>query len=493
MSTTVRTRFAPSPTGFFHIGNLRTALYSFALAKGNNGVFVLRVEDTDKKRYVEGAIENLIKVLRNFGIDYDEGPEKGGKYGPYVQSERLPIYQEKAKELVERGYAYYCFLTPEEVSELKVDRKVAFRSPHRNLPQAEVDQKLKNGDSYVIRLKVPSDRTLSINDELLGKVEWDSNTVDDTVLLKADGFPTYHLGVVVDDFMMGITHITRGIEWLPSVPKHVLLFEGFGYPFPKVAHMPVILDPAGGKLSKRKGNVSTSQFLAEGYLEDALLNFIMLLGWSPNIERKHGEKEREIFSLSEFVELFDMKDLNKSSPVFDREKLLWFNGQYIRMLDVGKFVERFKKWCKEYLKDGLMQNKILSDNELGAKLSLVKDRVHKLSDVPDLIRFFYEQLPLPELSEIKGLTEYSSENLGNAIKAYLEIFDKYSVNSKEWIQDKWVSDIRDLADSYCMKHADMFMLVRVYICGSAFSPPLFEAMQILGKEECLMRVKKLTN
>lgn len=493
METTVRTRFAPSPTGFFHIGNLRTALYSYALAKRYRGTFVLRIEDTDKKRFVEGAIENLIQIISEFGIDYDEGPTKGGKYGPYVQSERLEIYKQKAEELVERGYAYYCFLTQEEVSELRIDKKIAFRSPHRDLSKVEVDQRLKNGDKYVIRLKVPSDRKLSINDELLGKVEWDSNTVDDTVLLKADGFPTYHLGVVVDDFMMGITHITRGIEWLPSVPKHVLLFEGLGYPFPKVAHMPVILDPAGGKLSKRKGNVSTSQFLEEGYLHEALLNFIMLLGWSPNIERKHGEKERELFSLKEFVELFDMKDLNKSSPVFDREKLLWFNGQYIRAMSVDSFVERFKNWIGRYLKDEVMQNKILNDNKLGAKLTLVKDRVHKLSEVPDLTRFFYEQLPVPELSEIKGLSEYDVVDLHNAIKEYSEILSNYSDESNEWVQDNWVSDIRSLADKFKMKHADMFMLVRVYICGSAFSPPLFEAMQILGKEECLKRVNKLTN
>ncbi|HOU75992.1 MAG TPA: glutamate--tRNA ligase [Candidatus Dojkabacteria bacterium] len=488
MTTTVRTRFAPSPTGFFHIGNLRTALYSYALAKGNKGVFVLRVEDTDKKRYVEGSIDNLIQIITSFGIDYDEGPIKGGKYGPYVQSERLEIYKKKAEELVEKGYAYYCFLTLDEVNELKVDKKIAFRSPHRNLSSDEVKDRLNKGEKYVIRLKVPSNRTLTVFDELLGKIEWDSNTIDDTVLLKADGFPTYHLGVVVDDYMMGITHITRGIEWLPSVPKHILLFEGFGYPFPKVAHMPVILDPAGGKLSKRKGNVSTSQFLEEGYLEEALLNFIMLLGWSPNIERKYGEREREIFSLKEFVELFDMKDLNKSSPVFDREKLLWFNGQYIRNMGVDKFVERFRDWSKKYLKDDFMQNKILNDKELGAKLVLVKDRVHVLSEIPGLLRFFYEVIKIPNLLEVKGLDSYKSEDLKKAIDDYSKVLSSYDEDSSKWIQDNWVADIRSLADKYAMKHADMFMLVRVYICGSAFSPPLFEAMQILGKEECIRRI-----
>lgn len=482
----VRTRFAPSPTGFLHIGGIRTALYSYALAKQRGGKFVLRIEDTDKKREVKGGVKDIIDGLRVFRLTFSEGPEVGGPNGPYIQSQRLDIYKTKAEELVKKGKAYYCFCTQERLEKLRKKQQKAGEKPMydgkcRDLDMAKSHERIKEGEDYVIRLKVPKGRKLEIEDAVMGKVRWNSDVVDDQVLLKSDGFPTYHLGVVVDDVLMKITHITRGIEWLASVPKHILLFEAFGYKLPVMAHMPVILDPEGGKLSKRKGTVSVREFLAQGYLPEALLNFLMLLGWAP-------EDNREFFSLTEFVREFSLKGLNKSSPVFDRQKLLWFNGEYIRKYSKKLFTQKVLDWVKKYCKDKAKKKKILDDDKLVEKLKLIQERISLLGEVVDSLRFFYEKLSIPDPSTIKGTKRYKAEDYKKVIRDYIEIIQEYDTDSKKWKHEIWEKDVRKLADKYNWKHGDMFMLLRLVICGSPVSPPLFESMMILAKNEIVERL-----
>jgi glutamyl-tRNA synthetase len=483
----VRTRFAPSPTGFLHVGSLRTALFSYALAKRDNGMFVLRIEDTDKKREVKGSIQGIVDILGVFGLKFDEGPGVGGPYAPYIQSKKLNSYREKAEELVKKGKAYYCFCSEERLEKLRKDKQKAKKQPRydekcRELDINESKKRVENGEKYVIRLKVPKGQRLEIEDKLLGKIQWSSDDVDDQVLLKSDGFPTYHLAVVVDDVLMKISHITRGMEWLSSVPKHILIYKAFGYKFPVVVHMPLILDPKGGKLSKRRGNVSTEQFLAEGYLPEAILNFLMLLGWAP-------KDNREIFSLKEFVREFSLDRLNKAAPVFNREKLLWFNGEYIRKLSKKDLVKKTIEWGEKYCKDKEMLKNIINDKNVVQKAELIQERVTLLNEVVDSLRFFYKKLEVPDPKNIKGVKRYSSADYKKAMVEYVSIIGKYNDSSSKWDSEKWVEDIRKLAEKYKWKGGDMFMLIRLIICGSHISPPLFESLVILGKKEVIDRLE----
>ena len=480
----VRTRFAPSPTGSVHIGNLRTALYGYALAKRHEGKFVLRIEDTDKNREVKDGITNIVETLKEFGIGYDEGPVVGGPHKPYVQSEKLEVYKEKAEYLISKGYAYYCFCSQERLDKIRKEQQKQKKQPRYdrkclNLDIEESRKRIKDGEKYVIRLKMPSDRKLEIEDKVIGKIKWDSNGIDDQVLIKSDGYPSYHLGVVVDDVAMKITHITRGFEWLASVPKHIILFEAFNYKIPVMAHMPLILDPEGGKLSKRKGNVSAEGFLKEGYLPEALLNFIMLLGWAP-------DDDREIFSLKEFTREFSLEGLNKSNPVFDRKKLLWFNGEYIRKLSKKDLTKKVLKWVEKYYEDEEIRKHLVSDDELIHKLELIQERISLLSEIPDSLEFFYKLLPTPDPSSLKGVKRY--EDHREVMKDYAEIIQGCEDDSGKWKHENWEKDIRSLADKYDWKHGDMFMMVRLVMCGSPVSPPLYESMVILGKEEILARL-----
>ncbi len=482
----VRTRFAPSPTGFMHIGGIRTALYSYALAKRNNGKFILRIEDTDKKREIDEGIGDIIRGLKVFGLNYDEGPNKGGDYGPYIQSKRLDIYKKKAEELVDKGKAYYCFCSKKRLEKVRKKQQKEGKQPMydrkcRDIDIKEAKERIRNGENYVIRLKIPNGRNLEINDKLMGRITWNSDDVDDQVLLKSDGYPTYHLAVVVDDVLMKISHITRGIEWLASVPKHILLYEAFGYKFPITAHMPVILDPDGGKLSKRKGVVSVRDFLKQGYLPEALLNFLMLLGWSP-------DDDREFFSLKEFVKEFSLERLNKASPVFNRQKLIWFNGEYIRNYSKKLFTKKVREWVKKYCEDKEMVKNTSNDEKLINKLALIQERVSLLSEVVDSIRFFYKRLEVPKIKSIKGVKRYESTDYKNAINDYTDIITSYDSDTENWEHKVWESDIRKLSDKYKWRHGDMFMLIRLVICGSPVSPPLFESLIILSKDEVLVRL-----
>jgi len=337
----VRTRFAPSPTGPLHIGGLRTALYNFAFAKSQNGQFILRIEDTDRKRFIPGTTEKIYEILNVFGLAWDEGPLIGGSYAPYIQSERVPsgLYRKYAEKLLEEGHAYYCFCeakSKEEIEDDQEKKRVNLRDENcRNLSSEEVKKRIASGVKTAIRLRVPDKnqiieyRDFIINKETDKKIGWFTEDIDEVMLLKSDGFPTYHLAVVVDDALMQITHILRGHDWLPSTPVHLLLFEYLDFPRPEIGHLTDILDPAGGKLSKRKGSVSCEEFLAEGYLPEAILNFIMLLGWAP-------KDNRELFTFEDFVKNFPEGNLQIANPIFNRQKLDWFNGFYIRKTQNSK-------------------------------------------------------------------------------------------------------------------------------------------------------------
>lgn len=481
---------APSPTGRFHIGGLRTILYNFALARKSGGTYVLRIEDTDQERFVPEAIDEILEVHDTYGLEPDESIKHGGDYGPYIQSKRLETYQEYAHQLVRGKFAYYCFLTKEETQKLQEKFRAEnkkFRSPYRDMKREEALQLVKEGKPYTIRLKVKEGREIEFEDGIQGKMKFNTDEVDDQVLLKQDGFPTYHLAVVIDDHLMKISHVFRGVEWLPSTPKHILLYEAFDWEMPKHFHLPLILDPNGGKLSKRKGATAAMEFIESGYLADAVLNFLMLLGWSSPLERVHGEAEREIFSVEEFVELFETKDINKSSPVFNDEKLNWFNKEYIKMKSIDEFTRLFVHWVEKYASDKSFLEDILADTGLDRKLELVKERVTTLKDVLEQIKFFYVRpvnidWNIKQLEKIKG-------KVADVRKDIIELFSSMDSNSTHWTHEKWENGIRSIADKHEIKHGDGFMVLRVATVGGPFSPPLFEALQILGRDEVLKRLK----
>jgi len=407
--TNVRTRFAPSPTGSLHIGGLRTALYAYALAKHKNGDFILRIEDTDKKREVKNGAEQIRSTLTTFGIKWDEY---------YVQSERLELYQKAAEELVKKGFAYK--------------------------------------DEGSVRIKIPRDRSVSYHDFVLDKdISWDTNILEELVLLKSDGFPTYHLAVVVDDHDMGITHILRGHDWLPSTPLHLLLYEFFGFKVPEIGHLTDILDPEGGKLSKRKGSTSCEGLLEEGYLAQAILNFVILLGWAP-------KDNRELFTLDEFVKVFDPKGFQKANPTFNRDKLDWFNGEYIRKLTDSELCGRFETGNPKF--------QVISKESKLKITKLVKDRIKKLKDFDSLAKFFWE---VPEVDK-KLLGESYKEHL----KGALEAIEKGT-------------PLDQVPKDGDFKVGDFFMDLRIAITGSKFTPPINESIEILGKEETLTRLRRI--
>lgn len=480
---TVRTRIAPSPTGFLHIGTLRTVLFDYALAKKNNGQFVVRIEDTDEKRFVEGATEGIFTALSSYGLNPDESINHSGEYGPYIQSQRKEIYKKYAEDLVSKGHAYYCFLEGEELELLqKSFRGKGFRSTYRD-QDIEISKKMiAEGKSYSIRLKVPNNEVINYEDGLQGNIKFDSNIVGDEILIKSNGMASYHLAVVVDDFLMKITHVLRGVEWLPSMPKQILVARFLEIDLPPYFHLPVILDPEGGKLSKRKGNVSASQFLIDGYLPEAILNFLMLLGWSSPEKREFGEKEREIYSLQEFIQLFDLADLNKSNAVFNREKLIWFNKEYIK--STADLETYFSEWVKKYHPES---SEILSDETLSDKLNLVKERAGSLLDILTQLKFFYSRSENIDWN-IKQLDKVK-ENLSAIRSDLFELHSSFDENPKNWTHEAWEQGIRSIADKYGAKHGDIFMVLRVAIVGAPFSPPLFESLQLMEKKEIVERIQ----
>ena len=483
----IRTRFAPSPTGSLHIGGIRTALYCYAWAKKNNGKFIVRIEDTDQTRFVEGATEEVFEMLNAYGLNPDESINNGGDHGPYIQSQRKDIYLKYAEELIKKGYAYYCFLEPEELKILQeATRGTGFRSKYRDQDIETSKKMVDEGKPYVIRLKVPENETIIYKDGVQGSIKFDTNLVNDEILIKSNGFGSYHLAVVVDDHLMKVSHVFRAVEWLPSTPKQIRLYRYLGWEMPPFYHVSAILDPSGGKLSKRKGSVSAKGFLQDGYLPEAMLNFLMLLGWSSPEKREFGEKEREIYSLEEFVKLFDVKDFNKSNPVFNREKLTWFNKEYFKIKTNAELKESFINWFKEYSEDIDLSNYILQDYDLEEKIGLVKERATTLKEILEQIKFFYKS-PKDIDWNIKQ-TQNTIEIIDELKKEFFEMFTSFADNSKEWKHEDWEPRMRAIGDKYSRKHGDIFMVLRMAIVGSPFSPPLFESMQLLGKNEVLKRL-----
>jgi glutamyl-tRNA synthetase len=480
----VRTRMAPSPTGEYHIGHIRTVLYDYALARQQKGKFIIRIEDTDQTRFVEGATERILDVIKDYGLDWDEGPRVGGPYEPYFQSERLDIYKKYALELVEKGHAYYCFCTSERLEKIRQDQrdqKLPVTKYDRfclNLSKEEIAQKLESGIPYVIRQKMPTDEVVSFHDEVHGDVSVNTNDVDDQVLLKSDGFPTYQLAVVIDDHLMQITHILRGIDWIPSTPKHVLLYRAFGWDIPKHAHLPNIKELGGSKkLSKRFGAVMALEFLQEGYLPRALLNFLMFLGWNPGTEK-------EIYTLSEFIKDFSLERLQKTDLVaFDREKLAWYNGHYIRNTASGPLWHEIKSWARKFDISLTASN----DDAHNVKvLDLVKERMKVLSEFNNLTHYFYND---PEVDLAKLVSYAGDENRSKEIiKSFVELFEKAS--DSDWVVKNIDEESHKMIAEKGYKPKEAFMTLRFVTTGESATPPIFDILGLLGKETTLRRLKK---
>ena len=467
----VRTRVAPSPTGIAHVGTLYVALFNYAFAKQNNGQFIVRSEDTDRSRYVEGAEELVLSALKWAGITPDEDVEKGGPYGPYRQSERLEIYQRYAQKLVAAGQAYYCFATPEELRQMREEQMKAGRPPkydgrYRDYPLEEAKKRIDKGESHVIRLKVPSGKT-KWHDLIRGEVEIDHQQIDDQVLIKSDGYPTYHLAVVVDDHLMKISHIIRGEEWISSTPKHIILYDLFGWEKPQFAHMPLLRNRDKSKLSKRKNDVSISSYQQQGILPEALINYLMLLGWS------HPQK-KEVISLLEFVNSFTFDRMQKTGPVFDTEKLRWLNGKYIReIISTDDLIKRLHKFISKDFPTELTSQ----------VLPLIRERLFLLSEFDELTDFFYQDIQIDkDLLIKKADAQLVSSQIETTVKK-LESISNWSAESIE-------KEIRNLQAENNWQKSQFFMMLRLAVTGKKQTPPLFETMAVIDRTTVLKRLQQ---
>ncbi len=475
--TKIRTRFAPSPTGYMHIGNLRTALYAYLLTKSQGGDFILRIEDTDQERYVDGAVDLIYKTLKETGLVHDEGPDIGGDYGPYIQSERRNIYKEYAEKLVELGGAYYCFCDKERLDALRAQQEEAKVMPKYDghcakLSKEEIDAKIKAGVPYVIRQKIPRRGTTSFVDEIFGKITVDNATLDDNVLLKSDGLPTYNFANVIDDHLMNITHIIRGSEYLSSTPKYNLLYEAFGWEIPTYIHVSPVMKDAHKKLSKREGDASYEDFINKGYLKDAIINYIALLGWSPG-------GEQEIFTMDELISAFNLEGISKSPAIFDVQKLNWLNGEYIRKMSSEEFHDLALPYIKEAVKNEKIDTKKISD--------LLHQRCEKLSDIPEQIDFI-DVLPeySPELYFHKKM-KTNQENSLESLKEVLPVLEALN----DWTFDNIHNALFDLIAKLEVKNGIILWPLRVAVSGKSFTPGGgVELADILGKEETLNRIRK---
>lgn len=471
----VRTRFAPSPTGYMHIGNLRTALYEYLIAKSQGGKFILRIEDTDQERQVEGAVDVIYNTMRMTGLKHDEGPDIGGDYGPYVQSERMGMYMDYAKELVEKGEAYYCFCTKERLESLKESNAegAAFAKYDRHclgLSKEEVQAKLDAGEPFVIRQKMPDSGTTTFSDVVYGDITVENTELDDQILMKADGFPTYNFANVVDDHLMHITHVVRGSEYLSSTPKYNLLYKAFGWEPPVYVHLPAVMRDAHHKLSKRHGDKSFEDLVREGYVVEAIVNYIALLGWSPS-------GTQEIFSLKELEENFDMAGLSKSPAIFDIKKLTWMNSEYLKAMDFDKFYALAEPKLKEALGD--------TDLDLKKIAALLQKRLETLNDIPGLVEFF-KTLPEygTELYTHKKM-KTNDEIALSSLEAALPVLENLADWNTTSIHDALMALVGELG----IKNGQLLWPVRTALSGEPTSPGgAMELADILGKEESLRRI-----
>ena len=474
----IRTRYAPSPTGKMHVGNLRSALYEFLVAKHEGGDFILRIEDTDQERFVEGAVDIINNTLKLTGLTYDEGPDKDKGYGPYVQSERMKtgIYLKYAKELIDKGEAYYCFCTKERLASLKTEivegKEITVYDKHcLSLTPEEVQANLDAGMPYVIRQNNPTTGTTTFHDELYGDITVNNDELDDMILIKSDGYPTYNFANVVDDHTMNITHVVRGNEYLSSSPKYNRLYEAFGWKIPTYIHLPLITNEEHKKLSKRSGHASFEDLLDQGFLPEAVVNYIALLGWSP-------EDNNEIFTLDELIKKFDYHKINKSPAVFDIQKLKWMNGEYIKKLDDDKFLEYAMPYVDKAISKNLDKKKIAL---------LTKTRIEVFPEIPDHIDFF-ETLPEYDLSmyehkKMKTTLESSLEVLKEVLPL-LEDFDDYSNDALYAMLSKYVAEKG-------VKNGFVMWPIRTALSGKLVTPAgATEILEILGKDESLARIRK---
>ncbi|MBR5474096.1 MAG: glutamate--tRNA ligase [Lachnospiraceae bacterium] len=471
---TIRTRFAPSPTGFMHIGNLRTALYAYLLSKAQGGQFIVRIEDTDQERLVEGAVDVILKTLEMTGLDYDEGPIKGGPCGPYVQSERKEIYKEYAEMLVKKGYAYYCFCSQERLQQLHEENAVGGYDRHcRDLDPAEVERRLAAGEPYVIRQRIPLTGVTSYVDEVFGEISMENKEMQDQILLKADGFPTYNFCHVVDDYLMGVTHVVRGSEYLTSTPKYVLLYDAFGWDRPHYVHLPLLMgkteDGTVSKLSKRHGAVSFQDLVNMGYLPEAIVNYISLLGWCP-------KDNQEMFSLDELKQVFSMDGLSKSPSVFDYEKLNWFNSEYIKKMAPESFAEKTMPMLAEVCPSFVNLEKLAK---------LLHTRVNTLNEVKDKVDFIASRLPM----EGDLYTNKKNKTTPELCKQVLEAVRPMLAACEDWNNDTLFELLKAYAAEAGVKAGAVMWAVRIAIARVAVTPGgATELMEVFGKEETLSRM-----
>ncbi|MQA00670.1 MAG: glutamate--tRNA ligase [Dehalococcoidia bacterium] len=483
----VRVRYAPSPTGDPHVGNIRQAIWSWLYARHTGGQFYVRLEDTDQSRSVPGSLERILESLRWLGIDWDEGPDIGGPYGPYTQSERLPLYREAADRLLAGDYAYRCFCTTEELAAMRERQKAEGTLPGywgvcRDLDAGVVAERAQRGDPHVVRFKMPREGTTTFNDLLRGDITVENRTLDDMVILKSDQFPTYALAHPVDDHAMQTSHVTRGEEWLPSAPRHVRIWDALGYPRPTFVHMPVILGADGGKLSKRHGAKFVLEYAEEGYLPDALFNFLTILGWAL-------DDHTEIFSHERLIEVFELNDISVNPATFDQQKLEWMNGVYVREhTPEDELAEMFARRLERELPPDVPRP---IDRSLVEEFApLIRERVRLLSEVTDLVDFFFQPEVTPPPAEIflqkrwKDDAEGAASALDEAAKALDRLDD-----TGEWAHEAIEAVLRDLADRLELKPGDLFTLCRLAVTGKRITPPLFETMDIVGVGPTVERLR----
>ncbi len=472
MTNSVRTRFAPSPTGYPHVGNIRTALFAWLFARHYEGSFIVRIEDTDVTRKVKGAVEAILDSLRWLGLDWDEGP--------YFQSERLEIYHKAAKRLVSQGDAYYCYCSPQRLKEMRAEQVKHKQPPGydrhcRDLSQEERAQKEAEGVIPVVRFKTPLEGQTGFNDLIWGDVVFDNSTIDDFILLKSDGYPTYHLANVVDDHLMGITHVLRAEEWLSSTPRHLLLYQALGFKPPQFAHLPMLLGAGRAKLSKRHGAVSITEYREQGYLPEAMVNFLALLGWS-------RDDRTEVLSRQELIDNFSLERVSRTAAIFNRDKLNWMNGVYIRSLALEDFTQRALPFLNKGLP--LEVERPLPMEYVRQIMPLIQERARTLAEVPELAQFlFVDELDYaPSLLIAKNMSQVSTVKALELAKQRLEQLEVFDAESLEAM-------LRPLAVELGLKTGQLFGTLRVAVTGQIAAPPLFQTMAVLGKERCLRRIE----
>jgi len=480
MTEPVRTRFAPSPTGYPHVGNIRTALFAWLFARHNRGKFIVRIEDTDVVRRIEGAVEAILDGLRWLGLDWDEGPEVGGEYGPYFQSQRLELYREAADRLVAQGNAYRCYCSPERLEEMRAEQTRRRQPPGydrlcRDLSSEDQEQKESVGITPVVRFRTPPEGKTGYTDLIWGDVSFENSTIDDFVLLKSDGYPTYHLANVVDDNAMAVTHVLRAEEWISSTPRHLLLYRSLEFEPPEFAHFPMILGNDRAKLSKRHGAVSIAEYREGGYLPEAMVNFLALLGWSL-------DDKTEIMSLDEIMRNFSLERISRTAAVFNQEKLSWMSGVYVRSLDLDDFTRRSLPFLEKDLPGDI--ERPLDIDYVRKMMPLVQERARTLGEVAELAEFFF----VKELDFDPGLLIGKNMQKESAIGAMEMSLQRLS-ELKTFDNDSLESLLRPLAVELELSTGQLFGTLRVAVTGRTAAPPLFQTMAVLGKERCLRRIE----